>query len=149
MLARNYAAYTLEITPSSLKNVDETIDALAEIVDIQPDDVDFARFSTRARISRAYRSARASRTRKWPGSSPGASSSPALRSPRACFATIRMVRWPCTSVTSSYQRPRPEAHEEREQESTYRGTDHIGKIGNFEQSYEAEFHGITGFGGGR
>ncbi|MBX3687746.1 MAG: penicillin-binding protein 2, partial [Rhodocyclaceae bacterium] len=38
VLARNYAAYTLEITPSSLKNVDETIDALAEIVDIQPKD---------------------------------------------------------------------------------------------------------------
>ena len=38
VLARNYSAYTLEITPSKVPNFDATIDQLAEIIDIQPRD---------------------------------------------------------------------------------------------------------------
>lgn len=38
VLANNYAAYTLEITPSKLSNLEGTIDALAQFVDIQPKD---------------------------------------------------------------------------------------------------------------
>ena len=38
VLAQSYSAYTLEIQPSRVKNLEETIDALAEIVDIQPRD---------------------------------------------------------------------------------------------------------------
>src|ERR1700682_1093481 len=38
VLAQSYSAYTLEIQPSRLKSLDETIDALAEIVDVQPRD---------------------------------------------------------------------------------------------------------------
>ena len=38
VLATNYAAYTLEITPSKVGNVAETIDALGEIVDIHQRD---------------------------------------------------------------------------------------------------------------
>lgn len=38
LLARNYSAYTLEITPSRTRNLDATIDSLAEIIDIQPKD---------------------------------------------------------------------------------------------------------------
>ena len=34
VLATNYAAYTLEITPSRVGELDETIDALAQIVEI-------------------------------------------------------------------------------------------------------------------
>src|SRR6185369_390716 len=34
----SYSAYTLEIQPSRIKNLDETIDQLAEIVDVQPRD---------------------------------------------------------------------------------------------------------------
>jgi len=36
VLASNYSAYTLEITPSKVKNLEATLDALAEVVDIQP-----------------------------------------------------------------------------------------------------------------
>ncbi len=35
VLAQSYSAYTLEIQPSRVKNLDETIDALAAIVDVQ------------------------------------------------------------------------------------------------------------------
>jgi penicillin-binding protein 2 len=38
VLAQSYSGYTLEITPSRIKNLDETIDALSRIVDVQPRD---------------------------------------------------------------------------------------------------------------
>src|SRR5205823_12008043 len=38
VLAQSYSAYTLEVQPSRVKNLDETIDALATIVDVQPRD---------------------------------------------------------------------------------------------------------------
>ncbi|HET8584340.1 MAG TPA: penicillin-binding protein 2, partial [Casimicrobiaceae bacterium] len=38
VLAQSYSAYTLEITPSRVGNLDATIDKLAEIVDIEPRD---------------------------------------------------------------------------------------------------------------
>src|SRR5207247_1796966 len=38
VLAQSYSGYTLEIMPSRVKNLDETIDALADIVDVQPRD---------------------------------------------------------------------------------------------------------------
>src|SRR5437868_6226086 len=38
VLAQSYSGYTLEIMPSRVKNLDDTIDALAEIVDVQPRD---------------------------------------------------------------------------------------------------------------
>ena len=37
-LATNYSAYTLEITPSRVADVDATIDELSELIDIQPRD---------------------------------------------------------------------------------------------------------------
>ena len=38
VLAQSFSAYTLEIQPARVRNLDETIDALAEIVDVQPRD---------------------------------------------------------------------------------------------------------------
>ena len=38
VLARNFSAYTLEIFPRRLSDLERTIDELAEIVDIQPKD---------------------------------------------------------------------------------------------------------------
>ena len=38
VLARSYAAYTLEITPSKAKDIEQTIDALGKIIDVQPKD---------------------------------------------------------------------------------------------------------------
>ena len=38
VLARNYSAYTLEISPSRVRNLESTIGELSEIVDIQPRD---------------------------------------------------------------------------------------------------------------
>src|SRR6186997_1259746 len=38
VLASNYSAYTLEITPSKVSDLEGTIDALAQIVDVQQRD---------------------------------------------------------------------------------------------------------------
>jgi len=38
VLAQSYSAYTLEIQPARVRNLDETIDALGEVVDVQPRD---------------------------------------------------------------------------------------------------------------
>src|SRR4249920_3345201 len=38
VLAANYSAYTLRVTPSKVKNLDAAFDALTGIVDIQPRD---------------------------------------------------------------------------------------------------------------
>src|SRR5438067_1842791 len=38
VLAQSYSAYTLEIQPARVRNLDATIDALAEVVDVQPRD---------------------------------------------------------------------------------------------------------------
>ena len=38
VLAQSYSAYTLEVTPSRVKNLDETIDGLATIVEVQARD---------------------------------------------------------------------------------------------------------------
>src|SRR5881227_2228832 len=38
VLANNYSAYTLEITPSKVTNLDALIDQIAEVVDVQPRD---------------------------------------------------------------------------------------------------------------
>ena len=36
ILARNYSAFTLEITPSKIDNLEETIDGLSKIIEILP-----------------------------------------------------------------------------------------------------------------
>src|SRR5579864_7952631 len=38
VLASNYSAYTLEITPSRIADVDETIDGLASVIEVSPRD---------------------------------------------------------------------------------------------------------------
>src|SRR5262249_57453847 len=38
VLAQSYSAYTLELTPSRIRNLDATIDELATLVDVQPRD---------------------------------------------------------------------------------------------------------------
>src|SRR5512133_1344660 len=38
VLARNYSAFTLEITPSKVEDLDAVIEALGKLIDIQPKD---------------------------------------------------------------------------------------------------------------
>ncbi|MDH3318929.1 MAG: penicillin-binding protein 2 [Betaproteobacteria bacterium] len=147
VLARNYLAYTLEIFPAQVRDVDATIAELAAFVDIQPRD--------RARF------------RKLMQETKNVDSLPIrTRLSDEEVARIAANRWRFTGVEIKARlfRKYPygeqashvigyigritgadlESLEEKAVAANYRGTDYIGKAG-IEASYEQELHGVTGF----
>jgi penicillin-binding protein 2 len=146
VLARNYAAYTLEITPSKVENLQATIDELARIIDIQPKDR--RRFQKMMEESKTLDSIPI-RIR--------------LTDEEVAKITVLKYRLPGVDVKARLFRQYPlgelashvtgyisritdrdlERIEEAGLDANYKGTDHIGKTG-LEQSYEQELHGITG-----
>ena len=147
VLARNYSAYTLEITPSKTGNLEQTIDGLAEIIDVQPKDR--RRFRKLMDESRNFESLPI-RTR--------------LSDEEVAKFIANRYRFPGVEIKARLFRQYPggafashilgyigrvtdkdiEKIEEQEQDANYRGTDHFGKTG-LEQHYEFQLHGITGF----
>jgi penicillin-binding protein 2 len=149
VLANNYSAYTLEITPSQVDDVEATIDALAEIVEIQPRDR--RRFKRLREESKRFESIPI-RTR--------------LSDEEVARFTAQRFRFPGVDIQARLFRHYPYGElashalgyigriNQREAEAmldwpdeeqaNYRGTERIGKLG-IEQSYERELHGITGF----
>ena len=146
VLASNYSAYTLEITPSKVANLDETIAALEQLVDIQPRDKrrfkrlreetkSFESIPLRTRLSDEEVARFAARRFSFPG----------------VDIKARLFRsYPFGEVGSHVvgyigriNQAEKDAIEERDEEGNYRGTDHIGKLG-VEQSFEQQLHGQTG-----
>ncbi|MDP1605160.1 MAG: penicillin-binding protein 2, partial [Rhodocyclaceae bacterium] len=147
VLARNYSAYTLEITPSQVPDLETTIDGLAEFIDIQPKDRKrfkklmeenkrFESLPIRTRLTDAEVAKFIARRFRFPGVDIKAR---LFREyPRGAFAA-HVIGY-IGRVTE-----RDQARiENREAEANYRGTDHFGKSG-LEQHYEFDLHGITGF----
>ncbi|MEZ5614733.1 MAG: penicillin-binding protein 2 [Rhodocyclaceae bacterium] len=146
-LASNYSAYTLEITPGKVADLEAAIDELAGIVDIQPKDR--RRFRKLMDESRNFESLPI-RTR--------------LSDEEVARFIARRYRFPGVEIKARLFRRYPQgnlaAHvlgyigranerdleriAEREEENNYRGTEHFGKSG-LEQKYEFELHGRTGF----
>ncbi|MBP3979557.1 penicillin-binding protein 2 [Acidovorax sp. JG5] len=146
VLATNYAAYTLEITPSRAGVLDETIDGLSKVVEIQTRDR--RRFKRLMEESRNFESLPI-RTR--------------LTDEEVARFTAQRYRFPGVDVKARLFRNYPlgevashaigyigrinQAEKARIQDSddeaNYRGTEYIGKLG-IEQSYEAALHGTTG-----
>ena len=146
VLATNYAAYTLEITPSRVGELDETIDALAQIVDIQQRDR--RRFKRLMEESRNFESLPI-RTR--------------LTDQEVARFTAQRYRFPGVDIKARLFRNYPlgdvGAHaigyigrinqsekariQDSDDEANYRGTEYIGKLG-VEQSFESALHGLTG-----
>ncbi len=146
VLARNYAAYTLELTPWRVGDVEATIDQLAGLVSI--DARDRRRFRKILEESRNFQSVPL-RTR--------------LTDEEVARVVAQLYRFPGVEVKARLLREYPqgatashvigyigrinerdvERIEERGETANYRGTEHIGKSG-LEQSYEAELHGRTG-----
>jgi penicillin-binding protein 2 len=147
ILARNYSAFTLEITPSQVDSLETTIDGLAEVIDIQPKD--------RKRFKRLMDEAKnfesiPIRTR--------------LSDAEVALFAAQRYRFPGVEVKARLFRQYPQgtigSHaigyigriterdqkwiEDVEQTANYKGTDHIGKTG-LEQHYEFELHGQTGY----
>jgi penicillin-binding protein 2 len=148
ILASNYSAYTLEITPSKAVDVDATIDGLAEVVDVTPRDR--RRFKRLREDSRSFDSVPI-RTR--------------LSDEEVARFAAQRYRFPGVEIKARLFRNYPNgeiashvlgyigrinqtekaAMEDWEDEdfANYKGTEYIGKLG-VEQSYEKELHGLTG-----
>jgi penicillin-binding protein 2 len=148
VLARNFAAYTLEITPSKIRGeLDEVIDGLAGIVDIQPKDR--RRFRRQLEESKNFESLPI-RTR--------------LTDQEVAKFTAQRYRFPGVDIQARLFRQYPlgsvashvigyigrisqreaEKIEDTDDAANYNGTSYIGKEG-VEKSYEAQLHGQTGY----
>jgi penicillin-binding protein 2 len=146
VLATNYSAYTLEITPSKIENLDNTIEELATIVEITPRDR--RRFKKLLEESKRFESLPI-RTR--------------LSDEEIARFAANRYRFPGVDVRARLFREYPQGElfshvighigrisqkdldrlENEDQLSNYRGTDYIGKTG-LEYSYERHLHGTTG-----
>jgi penicillin-binding protein 2 len=147
VLADNYSAYTLEVTRGKIKDLEATIAALSEVVDITPRDR--KRFNKLIEDSHSFDSLPI-RLR--------------LSDEEVARFAVNRYRFPGVEINARLFRRYPlgerAAHvlgyigrindkdlqdiEAREEGSNYRGSDHIGKVG-IEKSYEKELHGVTGF----
>ncbi len=146
VLASNYSAYTLEITPSRVADLEATIQALSEIVEIQPRDR--KRFKRLRDESKSFDSLPI-RTR--------------LSEEEVARFSAQRYRFPGVEIKARLFRQYPygelashvigyigrinarekERIDEEDEDGNYRGTEYIGKLG-VEQSYERELHGTTG-----
>ena len=146
VLANNYSAYTLEITPAKAANLDALIDELSQVVEIQ--NRDRKRFRRLLEESKNFDSLPI-RTK--------------LSDEEVARFLAQRFRFPAADVKARLFRNYPfgevgshllgyigrinpaekEKLDESEDATNYRGTEYIGKLG-VEQSYEAELHGLTG-----
>ena len=148
VLARNFSAYTLEITPAKIdRHLDTVIDELSQLVDIQPKDrkrfrrlmeesKTFESLPIRTRLSDEEVARFAAQRYRFPG----------------VDIQARLFRQYPLGQTASHMigyigrvnKHEAEKLEESEDAANYRGTEYIGKEG-LEKSYEKQLHGITGY----
>jgi len=146
VLAQSFSAYTLEIQPARIKDLEQTIDALAEVVEIQPRDR--RRFKKLMDESKSFESLPL-RTR--------------LTDNEVARFAVNRYRFPGVEIKARLFRQYPYGElashvvgyigrindrdlvriDEWGETANYKGSDYIGKIG-LELSYERELHGTTG-----
>jgi penicillin-binding protein 2 len=149
VLATNYSAYTLEITPSRVTQpLDKVIDELSQIVDVSPRDR--RRFKKLLEESKSIDSLPI-RTK--------------LTDEEVAKFAVQRFRFPGVDIKARLFRNYPwgelashaigyigrinQTEKQQmqewpeEEQGNYRGTEYIGKLG-VEQSYEKQLHGITG-----
>ena len=146
VLAANYSAYTLEITPSKVANVERAIDELASLIDVTPRDR--RRFKKLQEESKNFESLPI-RTR--------------LTEEEVARFAVNRFRFPGFEIKARLFRSYPQGEvashaigyigrindadvtriEDQGLTANYKGTDHIGKLG-IEGAYEKELHGVTG-----
>ena len=146
VLAQSYSGYTLEVTPSRVKNLDAMIDELARVVDVQPRDR--KRFKRLLEDSKNFESLPL-RTR--------------LSDEEVARFAVNRYRFPGVEIKARLFRQYPYGEtashligyigrindrdvkriEEWGDTANYKGSDYIGKVG-VEISYERELHGTTG-----
>ena len=147
VLATNYSAYTLEITPSKIADLEATIDELSQVVPIQPRDR--RRFKRLREESKNFESLPI-RT-KLTDEEVARFSAQRFRFPGVEIKARLFRNYPYGELASHVigyigriNTKEKEAIDDTEDAANYRGTDYIGKLG-VEQSYEDQLHGQTGF----
>jgi penicillin-binding protein 2 len=146
VLASNYSAYTLEITPSKTRGLERTIEELSQVLEITPRDR--RRFRKFLEESKSFESVPI-RTR--------------LSDEEVARFVAQRFRFPGVEIKARLFRNYPYGEvashvigyigrinkaektkiEEEDKQANYRGTEYIGKLG-VEQSFEDQLHGITG-----
>lgn len=146
VLASNYSAYTLEVTPSKVADLEQTIEALSLVLDISPRDR--RRFKKLQEESKSFESLPL-RTR--------------LSDEEVAKFAAQRYRFPGVDIKARLFRNYPYGElashvigyigrinqsekakiDDSDDQANYRGTDYIGKLG-VEQSFEAQLHGTTG-----
>ena len=146
VLATNYSAYTLEVTPSKVANLEQTIDELSQVLEITARDR--RRFKKLREESKSFESLPL-RTR--------------LSDEEVAKFAARRFLFPGVDIKARLFRNYPYGElashvvgyigrinqaekakiEDDEDQANYRGTEYIGKLG-VEQSFESQLHGTTG-----
>ena len=146
VLATNYSAYTLEVTPSKVLDLEQTIEDLSLVLDITPRDR--RRFKKLREESKSFESLPL-RTR--------------LSDEEVAKFAAQRYRFPGVDIKARLFRNYPygelashvigyigrinlsekEKLDDSDDQANYRGTEYIGKLG-VEQSFEAQLHGNTG-----
>ncbi len=146
VLATNYSAYTLEITPAKVADLAKTMDELAQILEITPRDrrrfkklreegKSFESIPLRSRLTDQEVARFAAQRFRFPG----------------VDIKARLFRnYPYGELASHVigyigriNAAEKEILDDSEDAANYRGTEYIGKLG-VEQSFETQLHGITG-----
>ena len=146
VLASNYSAYTLEITPSKTKGLEQTIDELSKVMEVTARDR--RRFKKLMDESKSFESLPI-RTR--------------LTDTEVARFAAQRFRFPGVEIKARLFRNYPYGElashvvgyigrinqaekakiEDDDNQANYRGTEYIGKLG-VEQNFEQQLHGTTG-----
>jgi penicillin-binding protein 2 len=146
VLARNYSAYTIEITPSKVPNMEQTLDELSKVINVEAKDR--KRFKKLFEESKNFESLPI-RTR--------------VSDEEVARFIANRYRFPGVDIQARLFRQYPfgafgshllgyigrvtdrdlDKIEEQDQDNNYRGTDHFGKAG-LELHYEFDLHGTSG-----
>ena len=148
VLARNYSAYTLEITPSKLHvTLDEAIDELSKLILIEAKDR--KRFKKLLEESKGFESVPL-RTRLT-DEEVARFSANRFRFPGVEIQARLFRQYPLGEMASHVigyigriNQAEARAIDDTDDAANYNGTDHIGKEG-LEKSYEKQLHGTTGY----
>ena len=147
VLAQNYSAYTLELTPSKIEDLDAAIARVGQLIEVTPRDVrrfkklladtrNFESLPLKIKLSDEEIAKIGAHLFELPGVS----------------ISARLFRdYPYKELTSHVvgyigriNQKDQQRLEDNDQSANYRGSTHIGKLG-LEAVYEDELHGKTGF----
>lgn len=147
LLATNYSAYTLEITRSKVEDLEETIDALAQLVPISArdrrqfkrlmaDSKSFESIPLRIRLSDEEVARFTAQRWRFPGVD--------VKARLFRSYPLGEVAGHVIGYIGRINAKEQEVIDDSDDAANYRGTEVIGKLG-IEQHYERELHGQTGW----